>query len=277
MDNRIAGLLELSGGHDPDVSSILGNSAAATASVAGGAVTSPPSALRATRPGWRDPRLWIGIAIIAACVVGGVRLLGAADDTVAVWAVKADAGAGASLSRSDLEVHRVHFAAASDLAGYYRADADLPPQVLLARAVGSGELLPRSAVSVGAGRDIVQLPLAVDPAQVPPAVASGSVIDVYVAGAYGADAAADSSRADGAGAPANGHVGRDVGSDADVATPVLSAVTVVSAPRPDDAFGSGQSKRQLILAMPEKRAQEFFGLLAGLTDPTITVVLRPAG
>ncbi|WP_017936036.1 hypothetical protein [Nocardioides sp. Iso805N] len=268
------------------MTSILGSSAAATASV-GGATTSPPSAVRATRPGWRDPRLWIGIAIIAACVVVGVRVLGAADDTVAVWSVKADAGAGATLSRADLEVHRVHFAAASDLAGYYRADAEMPTQVLLARAVGHGELLPRSAVSVGAASDTVQVPLAVDPAQVPPAVASGSVIDVYVVGASGVDAAAgpdaaaDSSRSDGSGAAASGHAGRDVGgdggSDADVTTPVLSAVTVVSAPRPDDAFGSGQSKRQLILAMPEKRAQEFFGLLAGLTDPTITVVLRPAG
>ena len=34
-----------------------------------------------------DPRLWVGVAIVAVCVVAGARLLAAADDTVAVWAV----------------------------------------------------------------------------------------------------------------------------------------------------------------------------------------------
>jgi hypothetical protein len=64
---------------------------------------------------------------------------------------------------------------------------------------------------------------------------------------------------------------------AGAATPALSAVTVVAAPGVDDVFGSGQTKRQLTLAVPEKDAQEFFGLLGRLTDPTVTVVLRTGG
>ena len=40
-------------------------------------------------PGWRDPRLWIGVAIVAVSVVVGSRLLAAADDSVAVWALPA--------------------------------------------------------------------------------------------------------------------------------------------------------------------------------------------
>ena len=43
-------------------------------------------------PGWRDPRLWIGIAIVAVSVVAGARLLAAADDSVTVWAAAADLG-----------------------------------------------------------------------------------------------------------------------------------------------------------------------------------------
>lgn len=242
----------------------LGNSAAVPAISAGSAaVAAPPHAVRATRPGWRDPRLWIGIAIVAACIVAGVRILGTADDTVAVWAVKADAGAGAVLGRADLEVHRVRFAAAQDLAGYYRADDALPPRLALTRGVGGGELLPRSAIASGAASDIVQVPLAVDPAQVPPAVRSGSVVDVYVVGAPGTTPAKDTAAAAG-GAPV-------------AATPALSAVTVVAAPRNDDVFGGDAAKRQLTLAVPEKRAQEFFALIGASDDPTVTVVLRPAG
>lgn len=237
----------------------LGNDAAIAAISAGGPTAAPSPALRATRPGWRDPRLWIGIAIVAACIVAGARLVGAADDTVAVWALKSDAGTGAVLGRADLEVHRVHFAGTGDLAGYLRADAPLPDHLTLARGVGRGELLPRSALASDGAAGTVQLPLAVDPAQVPPAVTTGSVVDVYVVG----DAA---DRGAGGGAHASA-----------AATPALSAVTVVAAPRVDDVFGSGQTKRQLTLAVPEQRAQEFFALLGAESDPTITVVLRPAG
>jgi hypothetical protein len=249
------------------VARILGNPAAGLAAGDSPALAPPPAALRATRPGWRDPRLWIGVAIVAGCVVGGARILGAADDTVGVWAVRADEGAGAVLGRSDLEVRQVHFARSSDLAGYVRADGALPDQLPLTRAVGRGELLPRSAIASGGATGTVQVPLAVDPVQVPPAVTSGSIVDVYVVGAGddAGDGAGDGARA---GAGAGGGAAQE---------PALSAATVVAAPRPDDVFGSGQTTRQLTLAVPERRAQAFFGLLSGLDDPTITVVLRPAG
>ena len=42
--------------------------------------------MRGHRPAWRDPRLWIGVVLVAASVVAGARLLAAADDTVQVWA-----------------------------------------------------------------------------------------------------------------------------------------------------------------------------------------------
>ncbi|MBW6551905.1 hypothetical protein MMA91_24640, partial [Salmonella enterica] len=54
----------------------------------------PPPAVRASTPGWRDPRLWVGVAIVAVSVVGGARLLASADDTVAVYGVVTDMGAG---------------------------------------------------------------------------------------------------------------------------------------------------------------------------------------
>ena len=241
----------------------LGTSVTLPAGTAGGA-GAPPQAVRARRPGWRDPRLWVGVAIVAACVAIGARVLGSADETVGVWAVRADAGTGAILSRDDLEVRRVHFASAGDLDGYLRADEALPDSLPLARPVGAGELLPRAAVAAEGATDTVQLPLPVDPAQIPPAVRSGSVVDVYVIGTgSGAVAGPDDPAVDPTGVTP--------------ATPALSAVTVIAAPGVDETFGSGQTQRQLTLAVPEKRAQAFFGLLGSLADPTISVVLRPAG
>ena len=49
-----------------------------------------PRATRSRPPGWRNPRLLLGIVLVAGSVVLGARLLAAADDTVAVWAVSAD-------------------------------------------------------------------------------------------------------------------------------------------------------------------------------------------
>jgi len=107
---------------------------------AGGAdLAAVPSAVRARPPGWRDPRLWVGLLIVALSVVGGSRLLAAADDTVAVWAVAADSGPGATLTSADLVVRRVRFADGGDLAAYYAADATLPSDLRLVRGVGAGD------------------------------------------------------------------------------------------------------------------------------------------
>lgn len=208
--------------------------------------------------------MWVGVAIVAACVAIGARVVGSADETVGVWALRADAGSGAVLDRDDLEVRRVHFASDGDLADYLRADETIPEVLPLVRPVGAGELLPRAALAEQVATDVVQLPLAVDPAQVPPAVHSGSVVDVYVlATGSGAVTARD-----------------DPSLDATAvrpATPALHAVTVIAAPGLDATFGNGQTQRQLTLAVPEERAQSFFGLLGSVVDPTVTVVLRQAG
>ncbi len=64
-------------------------------------VAAVPRATRSRRPGWRNPRLLLGIVLVAGSVVLGARLLAAADDTVAVWAVAADLPTGASARRGE--------------------------------------------------------------------------------------------------------------------------------------------------------------------------------
>ncbi len=212
-----------------------------------------PPAARATTPGWRDLRLWVGLLIVAVSVVAGARLLAAADDTVAVWAVAADAGPGAALSEDDLVVHRVRFAESSDLAGYYRVDDTLPGELRLVRGVGAGELLPRGAVGAADQQaDTVELPVAVESEQVPPAVHSGSVVDVYLVGD-----------------PARG-----AKQTAAPGSPVLTEATVVDAPSADDGFGGATGRRQLVLAVPQDDAAAYFAAVASLESPLLTVVRR---
>ena len=212
-----------------------------------------PPAQRASRPGWRDPRLWVGAAIVAASVVAGARILGAADDTVAVWAAESDLGAGTPLAVDDLVSRRVRFADGDDLDGYLRADRPLPDGQLL-RAVGGGELVPRAAVGSAAESGTVQLPLAVDPEQVPPSVGAGAVVDVYV---IGPGTTAQSA----------------AGGRAQQAEPALAGASVVEAPRPDETFATS-GRQQLVLAVPEDDARRFFALLGATEQATVTVVRR---
>lgn len=209
-----------------------------------GAVASVPPATRASRPGWRDPRLWVGVLIVAVSVVAGARLLAAADDTVSVWAVAADTGPGAELAPDDLVAHRVRFADAGDLDHYFSVDDELPADLRLVRGVTAGELLPRAAIGAAdAAADTVELPIAVDAEQVPPSVRAGTVVDVYLL-AGGKDGAVRS----------------------------LDDATVVDAPDLESTFGAATGRRQLVLAVPEADAAAFLEALGRAESPVLTVV-----
>jgi hypothetical protein len=213
---------------------------------------SPPAAVRAATPGWRDPRLWIGIAIVAASVVGGARLLATADDTVSVWGVTADMGAGDQVTGGDLVALRVRFADGAQLDRYFASDETLPADLELLRGVGQGELLPRAAVGSADETDTLQVPISVAVERVPASVGAGSVVDVFIV-----------ARPTDPRAPAPGGPGE----------PALRAVTVVAAPALDDTFGAA-GERQLDLAVPEEDAQALFELLNSFDGPVLTVVRR---
>jgi hypothetical protein len=212
-----------------------------------------PSATRARTPGWRDPRLWIGVAIIAVSVVAGARLLGSADDSVAVWAVAGDMGAGDAVTSDDLVARQVRFGEADHLDTYFRVEDRLPADLQLRHGLGAGELLARAAVAPASDSDTRQLPVAVDTSSVPPSVRSGSLVDVYLTG--GADEG-----------------GRRQAS-ADRGEAVLTGVTVIDAPPLTESFAvSGQ--RQLVLGVTAQDAARFFELVGPLDDPALTVVRR---
>jgi hypothetical protein len=215
-------------------------------------MTDTPTARRASAPGWRDPRLWIGVALVAASVLVGGLVLGTSDDTVPVWAAADTLGPGHALTADDLTVRRVAFADSADAALYLAADEQLPSGLRLLHGVAAGELLPRAAVGAAEDAELRQVPISVASDQVPGSVGSGDVVDVYLRPA---------SR--------SGCEGTEVCSG----RPVLAAVTVLDAPPADEAFGA-QGGRMLVLGVDDTDAHRFFRLLASTDDPSLTVVGR---
>jgi len=209
-----------------------------------------PMAVRASRPGRRDPRLWIGVLIVAASVVAGARLLAAADDTVSVWAATRDMGAGDSVTADDLVVRQVRFSETTDLDRYFDADAPLPTDAQLLCGIGAGELMPRTAIGPAGDDGLLLLPVAVEAEQVPPSVAAGAIVDVYLVPAAGSEC----------GTACDGR-------------PVLSGVTVVEASAVEEGFAA-TGKRQLVLGVRADDASAFFKALGGGHGPTVTVVRR---
>lgn len=208
---------------------------------------SPPAAepaVRAPARGWRDLRLWIGVALVAASVVAGARILQTADDTVGVWAATGDLRAGELVATADLEVRQVREQLAEG--GRYLAAGDpLPEERRLGRAVGAGELVPRTALGSPL-TGVLEVPLIVPRGGVPPGVAAGSEVDVWVARPDTAQARA---------------------------ARVLSSAVVVQAPPPDDTFGA-TGERRLVLAVEESEARTVGRTLAAAAAGTVYVVDR---
>jgi hypothetical protein len=215
-------------------------------------ITDVPAARRSAPPGWRDPRLWIGLAIVAASIVAGALVLGTSEQTVPVWAAADSLGAGHVLRADDLAVRRVRFDDEDAMTLYFRADQQLPADLRLSHDLAAGELVPRAAVSRSDSRDLRQVPVSVPPDQVPRAVGVGDLVDVYLR--------------------PGSHTGCEGSSVCD-GLPVLSGVTVVDAPPADEAFGSDGS-RMLVLAVSADQAERFFRLLATTDDAALTVVGR---
>ena len=145
---------------------------------------------RVRPPRWLDLRLVLGVLLVLGSVLLGVRVVGAADATVPVWAVTGDLAAGTELGAGDLRAVDVRLGAAADA---YLSTGTRPEGRTLSRAVRAGELLPRAALDEAS--ELVQLALPVQSGYVPPGLERGQVVDVYAVAdpAAGAAGVADGS------------------------------------------------------------------------------------
>ncbi|MGF1645785.1 MAG: hypothetical protein ACFCVF_02520 [Kineosporiaceae bacterium] len=135
-------------------------------------------AARLRRPSWRDPRLAVGAVLVLGSVALGVGVVTAADDTVAVYAARRTLTPGATLGEADLDVVRVRLD--GTLHRYLTADTPPPPDAVAVRTVGTGEIVPRSAVGSAGALALRPVSVPVEGA-VPSGIAPGALVDVWIA------------------------------------------------------------------------------------------------
>jgi hypothetical protein len=212
-----------------------------------------PTATRAQPPGWRDPRLWVGVAIVAVSIVAGARILGAADDSVTVWAAARDVAPGDTVREDDLVSTSVRFGDNTDLDHYLLTSAPLPDDLRLTRGLGAGELVPAAALGSGEEADTVIVSLAFPHELIPTNIGAGSVIELLVI------------------PDDNGADAKSVTSEP---TTVLSDVVVIDAPSAADSLGSVSRGRQLVLGIPESESDALTEILAASEDQRVRVLVR---
>ncbi len=97
---------------------------------------------RLARPSWRDPRLVIGIALIAASVALVVSLVRAADRTEPYFMLARDVAPGTVLGQDDLVVGDSRLSTS-----VYVGAAQQPWGKVITRTLTAGELLPQTALA----------------------------------------------------------------------------------------------------------------------------------
>lgn len=150
-----------------------------TAPPGGGASVAPasPPARRFRPASWTDRRLVVGILLVVGSLVGVVAVVATADDSVAVWGVRADLAPGMTVTADDVGLEQVRLPSTS---AYLGDDAN-PVGSVVVRAVSAGELLPAVAVvaaDVAPDRRLVTVP--VERHHLPQDLARGERVDVYL-------------------------------------------------------------------------------------------------
>ena len=135
-------------------------------------------ATRLRVPRWTDARLVGGLLMVFVSVVVGAAVVGNADRTVSVWAVRHALPAGTTLTADDLTQRRVRLFG-DDRTRYVDARGGDPAGRVLLRDLGDGDLLPLSALGQAdaAPKRVVGIPLPRAHA-LGGAVRRGDVVDV---------------------------------------------------------------------------------------------------
>jgi hypothetical protein len=215
-----------------------------------------PAAVRSTGSRWRDPRLALGIGVVALCAVLGGWLLATSDDTVGVWTARVPLAEGQQLGAGDLVRQEVRFGGQSDADRYLSADRLPPGGASLARAVGAGELVPRAALGAAASGSLTEVPLSVGSEALPATVHVGSLVDVWVT-------------PDPAGPGASGTAARPTSRS----VLVFNDVAVVAVPPAADTLGP-TATRQVIVGVPDALGSRLPVLLASLRSGDLLLTTR---
>jgi len=133
---------------------------------------------RLRRPGWRDPRLIIGLVLLLGSVAAGARLMAEAGHLTSVYAARTALPPGTALTAEVLQVVRVRVEGAG--ARYLDAASGLPAGAVLIRTVGKGELVPIAAIGSAASLTVRPVTIPFDGAP-PGGLVAGGRADIWAA------------------------------------------------------------------------------------------------
>ncbi|MEE6282714.1 hypothetical protein [Georgenia sp. MJ170] len=130
---------------------------------------------RIGRPSWRDPRLGVGVLLVAAAVVLGSWTVSRAAQTVDVYITDTALTPGDVVSAADLRAAAVR---PDGLESYLPVEAGLPDGAVVTRVVGPGELVP--AAALGRPQDVDVRPVVVELGRATGGVVKGAVVDLWL-------------------------------------------------------------------------------------------------
>jgi len=218
----------------------------------------PAAAQRLSSSRWRQPRLVLGLLLVAAAVVLGARVVAALDDSVLVWRVESPARAGSPADGLEVRAVAVRFDDAETQAAYLSADQPLPTAGVVARPLATGQLLTVADVQPADDRSAAQLPLDVPSGSVPLDLAVGDRIDVWVVPAM---ATANS---------AAGASGQQVPAEA---RQVLGSVRVAAITAPGATVGDA---RQLVVDVTSGDVEDLDAVIGQIATGSPVAVRVPA-
>lgn len=141
-----------------------------------------PVAARLRAPGWKDPRLIVGIILVLLSVAGGVRLISGLDRTDPVYAADRVLLPGEEISAADLRVVDARLGDAAEQ--YVAATGEIQPGTFVIRPVAPGELLPREAVGDRSQSQDRTVTVTIDAATAS-TLTVGAVVDLWVSSREG--------------------------------------------------------------------------------------------
>jgi hypothetical protein len=205
-----------------------------------------PAARRVRRPSWRDPRLGVGLLLVAGSVALGSWVVADAGRGERFYAAAEALTPGETLTPATLVVVEARLGDAA--AAYLRADAPPEEGAVATRVVAEGELVPASAV--GSVADVGVRPVGV-PVDGPlgSAVTPGSAVDLW----------ATTPPATGVGVPATPAEPRLV----------AGALVVAGVVEDDDLFSAG-ARTVVEVLVPDAELPAVLAAVAG--DAAITLV-----
>lgn len=195
-----------------------------------------PSPRRLSRPRWFNVRVVGGILLVIGAIVIGARVMAAASQTTPVWSAERSLAAGTVIGAGDLTAVEVNLGESGD--AYLAPESSSPIGMTLVAPLAAGELLAGSAVEPSGGGRVIAV--AVAPQDMPPGVAHGSRIDLYLT----------TETTPGSGEPATTEVvGRDL------------TVQSVTAPASGGLSGATSNQYQLSVQLPAAAADRLVRVL----------------